>query len=1174
MRVTHTFGRYLFAIITLLITVFVFGVLRFHKARATAAFATITVNSSADDNTVNGNCTLREAILAANTNVAVDTCAAGAAGTDSIQFNVGTGTPTINVTSALPTVTGPVIIDGATGGATRIELNGSGAGSGVDGLILNAGNSTILSLVINRFSQNGIVTKPTGGNTIQNCFIGTDATGSVVLGNGLNGISNDGGQNNLIGGTTLGTGNIISGNNQDGISFFGGGNGNQVQGNFIGTAVNGTAALSNSGQGVNIQSTGVTIGGTVTGARNVISGNGQNGVKISGSSGSSQVLGNYIGTNAAGNAALGNTANGVENSGGNLTIGGATVSARNVISGNLGSGVLITGVSATNTTVRRNYIGTDVTGNTALGNSACGIGVFNSANDAHIFENLISGNTAHGVEIDLNADDSDIHNNLIGTNAAGTGALGNGGSGVLISNNSNDNTIGGFSVSQGNTIAFNGADGVRISPSGTGNRVLGNSIFSNTNLGIDLGGNGITANDAGDADTGPNNLQNFPVLTAVTSAGFISGSLDSTVVNSAYPVRIEFFANTSCDASGNGEGEVFLGTRDLSAPGNFPFSFSFTPIVGKPFITATGTDQNGNTSEFSACRAANTAPIISAVTNMRTAGSSATNSQIATVTDPNQALNTLTVLVNSGASAIVNGVTVSNLSVTAGGVVNADVVASCAATNATFTLKVIDNANEMSTAILTVNVTANTAPTLAYGAASVSAGAATNNSPTTATDNGDITSYAVQSAGTFTGTISVNASGLVSISNAAPVGAHTITIRATDNCNATTDATFTLTVGNNPPTITAGAALMRQRGTAGSLSTIATVSDDITPPGSITVAATTVPAGISITGISNSGGTITATVAADCMAALGDNTIVLTATDGNSATATANFIVNVTANTPPVLTYANQSATAGNALTVNPASGLADNGSVPTIAVQSQGTYTGTISVNSSGVVSISNATPPGTHTITIRATDNCGAMTDATFTLTVSCITNPIVTNNADSGAGSLRQAIADACVGSTITFANTVTSPITLASELVINKNLTIQGPGANLLSISGNNVNRVFYIAPATVATLDGLTVTQGNGAGAVSSGSGGGIFNDQGNLTLTNSTVTGNSASGGGQAGGIYNLGGTAAISRSTISNNDSSYCNRAHENVEKLTGVGFHRVRRKMAIPVSSPQAQS
>ncbi len=140
---------------------------------ATAA-ATITVNTTADDNTVNGNCTLREAIQAANTNTAVDGCVAGVAGLDEIVFNLGAGTPTITPTAALPSIEEAVTINGATGGATRVELNG--AGLGADGLVIHAG-STIRALVINRFGGSAIHLEGGGGSTINNCYLGTDATG-------------------------------------------------------------------------------------------------------------------------------------------------------------------------------------------------------------------------------------------------------------------------------------------------------------------------------------------------------------------------------------------------------------------------------------------------------------------------------------------------------------------------------------------------------------------------------------------------------------------------------------------------------------------------------------------------------------------------------------------------------------------------------------------------------------------------------------------------------------------------------------------------------------------------------------------------------------------------------------------------------------------------------------
>ncbi|MBX7219727.1 MAG: hypothetical protein K1Y36_07260, partial [Blastocatellia bacterium] len=349
------------------------------------------------------------------------------------------------------------------------------------------------------------------------------------------------------------------------------------------------------------------------------------------------------------------------------------------------------------------------------------------------------------------------------------------------------------------------------------------------------------------------------------------------------------------------------------------------------------------------------------------------------------------------ATTVPTGITVTGIT-NSNGTITATVTAGCTAAvgNNTVVLTATDTNNATATANLTVTVTANTQPTLTYNAASVARNGSTTVNPATGpTDNGSVSTIVVQSQGTYTGTISVNnGTGAVSISNATPVGVHTITIRATDNCGTTTDATFQLTVTNAAPTITAGAAVTRQQGSAGSTATIATVTDDA-GNGTVGVTATTVPTGITVTGITNSNGTITATVTAGCTAAVGNNTVVLTATDtnnANNATATANLTVTVTANTQPTLTYNAASVATGGSTTVNPATGPTDNGSVSTIVVQSQGTYTGTISVNNgTGAVSISNATPVGVHTITIRATDNCGATTDATFQLTVSAATHTV---------------------------------------------------------------------------------------------------------------------------------------------------------------------------------------
>ena len=153
----------------------------------------------------------------------------------------------------------------------------------------------------------------------------------------------------------------------------------------------------------------------------------------------------------------------------------------------------------------------------------------------------------------------------------------------------------------------------------------------------------------------------------------------------------------------------------------------------------------------------------------------------------------------------------------------------------------------------------------------------------------------------------------------------------------------------------------------------------------------------------------------------------------------------------------------------------------------------------------------------------------------------NRVVNNNNDSGTDSLRAVIANVCAGSTITFAPNVTGAINLTSgELLINKSLTINGPGANLLSVqrsaaAGNF--RIFNIAPASViATISGLTIANGNSPGS----NGGGIYNNGGTLTVSNSTLSGNSAGSGAGGGGIFNNVGTLTVSNSTISGNSASF----------------------------------
>jgi photosystem II stability/assembly factor-like uncharacterized protein len=497
----------------------------------------------------------------------------------------------------------------SSGTIRRSNYNGIILGNSSNNLI--GGTTTAARNVISGSSFDGI-TVSGSNNQISGNFIGTNAAGTAEVGNGINGIVVNGSVpsfvNNVIGGTTPGAGNLISGN-QRGISL--NSPGVSIQGNLIGTDVSGTLAV---GNGVGIQNFpgGVVIGGTVPGARNIISGNTE-GLTIVGVG--SRLEGNFIGTDITGTVALGNTSTGVVAGNGAL-IGGTTPEARNVISGNGGFGNISLGSNSSGgqATVQGNYIGTDVTGTFALTNPAAGISISGSGNLIGGLvpgaRNVISGNQI-GIQIGGSIAPGPVSNkvqgNLIGFNALGTAPVPNLQGGIRV-NDSSTNIIGGLENGAANRIAFSGGAGVSVS-SGTGNVVRGNLIFSNNGLGIDLGTSGVTPNDTGDADTGPNNLQNFPVLSSVSvNAGFttIQGSLNSTP-NTVF--KIDFYSNSACDPSGNGEGANFFDTTNVTTDANGAATINFASLSVSPTgrtITATATDPAGNTSEFSSCSSSQT----------------------------------------------------------------------------------------------------------------------------------------------------------------------------------------------------------------------------------------------------------------------------------------------------------------------------------------------------------------------------------------------------------------------------------------------------------------------------------------------------------------------------------------------------------------------------------------
>jgi CSLREA domain-containing protein len=510
------------------------------------------------------------------------------------------------------------------------DANGTTAlGNGADGVFVGGSSNTIGGTTAgarNVISGNrlaGVELHDPGAslNLVQGNYIGTNAAGTAALGNG-NGVYVLA-ANNTVGGKALGAGNVISGNILNGVAIAGHTvTGNRIEGNYIGTDPTGSMALGNAAHGVviGVFASGVgiigapdnTIGGTTPGTRNIISGNALNGVEINGATSTgNQVQGNYIGTDVTGTADLGNGFFGVRISGAfNNTVGGMIISACNVISGNNHDGVHIDS-GASDNQVLGNYIGTDATGTMDLGNSQLGVFIVDaSANmiggSMSRARNVISGNNTSGLLISGSAaTGNSVQGNFIGTQANGTSPLGNSQAGVVISNAASMNRIGGTAAEAGNTIAFNGGDGVVLPlMTGTGNRVTLNSIHNNAGLGIDLGADGATPNDAGDSDTGPNNLQNFPVLTSATSFGGnstdINGTLNST---STTNFLLEFFANPLCDPSGHGEGRTFIGSASVTTIGNNATITVTLPVVVPEghVITATATDPSGNTSELSAC---------------------------------------------------------------------------------------------------------------------------------------------------------------------------------------------------------------------------------------------------------------------------------------------------------------------------------------------------------------------------------------------------------------------------------------------------------------------------------------------------------------------------------------------------------------------------------------------
>jgi CSLREA domain-containing protein len=586
--------------------------------QAEASTFVVNTTDDTDDGMCDSNhCSLREAIQAANSNP----------GPDTISFDIPGSVPhRIELCNNLPAVTGGgTTIDGTTepdyGGAPVIVLEPGFTPSDTippsqstcehvtDGLKLFSSDNTVRGLSLVSFnsvlSSSGaaIVIVLGSQNLVELNYLGIEPSGAARGNRTALGIYAQGQElrNNVISANRTGILVSITGNQI-------------IQGNFIGTDPSGTVYSEVLGNeyGITLASAsgGVTIGGQGPGQGNVISGN-EHGVFIQ-SSGNS-LYGNLIGTDLNGSAGIYNFRGILIQAGasGNI-IGGPVSGMGNVISGN-GAGLIVNGHG---NTVQGNLIGTNAAGTGALPNNRGILVEYAGASQNTIGGtgagegNLISGNLSVGVRLSLDSSTTQVLGNRIGTDISGSGAIPNG-IGLSI-DGSNDNIIGGTSPSAGNTIAnASGTGGLLIWYHGDHNLIAGNIIRDNTTgvylpsfygrfntitrneisnnagLGIDLGIAGVTPNDPGDVDEGPNMYLNFPS---------ISGN-GTTLSGTACPGCIVEIFQADDDPTGHGEGMTFLTQVQVQTNGAFSTSVSVNGFCVP--VTATATDSSGNTSEFS-----------------------------------------------------------------------------------------------------------------------------------------------------------------------------------------------------------------------------------------------------------------------------------------------------------------------------------------------------------------------------------------------------------------------------------------------------------------------------------------------------------------------------------------------------------------------------------------------
>ncbi|MGB0849003.1 MAG: beta strand repeat-containing protein, partial [Thiolinea sp.] len=534
-------------------------------------------------------------------------------------------------TTATPNSDNGILINGVNN--TQIGNNSAAGRNVISG---NAGNGSVLG-----DTGHGVrIENNASAVTFLDNYIGLDAGGTVAIPNAADGINVNNSTNIVVGNDTAAGRNIIAGNTGQGIYALGNNVTIDIADNYIGTDHTGLNGVGNN-HGIYLNQ---TAGGHSV-RNNVVSGHRGYGIILYYSP-NNTVTGNIAGLDKDGLNVLGNARSGLwiaktgaTSSTGNQ-IGGTTPAARNIFSGNGDYGVLVEDVPAGNT-ITGNYMGTDITGNVAAPNMLGGV-LIKNAPDTVLGGtgagegNVISGNTGVGVGIArAGSANAQIFGNLIGRNAGNTAALGNGGSGIDVYDNAPDNTLGGRGAGEGNIIAHNGRNGVEVKSSGA-ITIVGNTLYANGQLGIDLDNDNVTLNDSNDADNGANDLLNFPQFSQIAISGanlIVAGCAPAGATLDLFEADVSPTSASGEAAGANqmgklqdyGEGEralvtlvegvgedtvitpvdcsTFVDIDGNNATGMSPFRWTLplpAGLVTDDQVTATSTLAGTGTSEFSA----------------------------------------------------------------------------------------------------------------------------------------------------------------------------------------------------------------------------------------------------------------------------------------------------------------------------------------------------------------------------------------------------------------------------------------------------------------------------------------------------------------------------------------------------------------------------------------------